>query len=865
MTGCAARLTAFAARVIIQADEKRQGVRTVFRPVNLRVNHQRLENVWDDRRRVVEGPAIELSWAAASDAPGAFQTAYCLTLFCEGKRLLDTDWIESREQRHVFTEPLPRGKRIDWTLCIRDNEGHESDGAEEYFYVGDVGWTAPWIAPTWEDARCPAYFRRAFGVDKPVKDARLYVCGLGYHSVTINGEEIGADRLEPVFSDYSKTCYYSVYPGLEDWLEENGENTLSVTVAAGWRANDGRYLKNFEKPAFFGPIQLSAMFVIDYEDGAREVIATDKTWQCGKGPITRSHLFDGETYDARRQSIVYGPVRLVDPPGGVMRPATVPPATDDRAVRPVSMGRIPDGWLVDFGRNIAGVVSVTMPEDLLPGQTITVRHAERLREDGTPYFDNLRGARATDTYIAAGRGRDIYWQPAFVYHGFRYALVNGLDLTENMIEAHPIHTDLDSASSFHCGSALINAIQDMVVRTERDNMHAILTDCPQRDERMGWMNDATVRFEETPYNFDATAMFRKICRDIADEQKEDGAIACTAPKVYGSWPADPVCSSFLVAGHMAWLHGGDLSVIREQFDSYARWENCLLSHSDGFIVNYSYYGDWAGPAYACESAEGAKSAVTPGTFMSTGYSYYNCRLLEKFARLLGRTADEAKYAGLAGKIAAAMLEKWYDRQKKVFATGSMACQAFALWLDLAPEDDRAAIAQALRDDLVKSDYRFTTGNLCTKYLLDELARFGYVDEAYALVTREDYPSWGWMIQNEATTVWERFELKDNGGMNSYCHPMYGAVGAWFYSALAGLAPLEDGWKRFSVAPKLPKKLMSCQATVDTPRGRVNIRWVRREGRAYMQLDVPFGAEAEVSFGAVKAVCASGRHSFCTEE
>ena len=839
----------------------------MFRPTKLCVNHQCLER-FEDREHVVEGPTIVLTWAAINDAPGARQVAYRVRLDCDGEKLLDTRWVQSGEQRCVIDKPLPKGPRIDWALTLRDDRGVESDEATGYFYIGDIGWTAPWIAPSWDDAHRPAYFRKKIRLRDAVCDARLYVCGLGYFSVSIDGEELGDYRLDPPVTDYTKTCQYVMFPDIAEWLEDDedsGEAVITITVAAGWRQNEGKYLDRHDSPAFFGPIQLSAMLVIDYENGETETIQTDKTWQCGQGPVTRSHLFDGETYDARRRKITYGPVTLADAPGGAMRPMTIPPMNWTLPVKPVSISRLNEGWLVDFGQNIAGVVSIDMPDNLMQGQTITVRHAERLKEDGTPYFDNLRGAKATDTYIAAGSGKDETWEPQFVYHGFRYALVNGLDLTEAMISAVPVHTDLHSNSSFRCGSAVVNAVQDMVLRTERDNMHSILTDCPQRDERMGWMNDATVRFEETPYNFDATAMFRKICRDIADAQRPDGAIACTAPKVYGAWPADPVCSSFLVAGYMAWLHGGDLGVIREQFDNYARWEQCLLDHSDGYLVNYSYYGDWAGPAYACDSPEGAKSGVTPGEFMSSGYSLYNCRLLARFARLLGRDEDEAKYSDLAEKIAAAMLEKWYNRETKTFATGSMACQAFALWLDLAPEADRAAIAKALRNDLVAADYRFTTGNLCTKYLLDELARFGYVDEAYALVTREEYPSWGWMIQNEATTVWERFELKDNGGMNSYNHPMYGAVGAWFYSALAGLKPLEDGWKRFRVSPKLPKKLMSCQASVDTPRGMVNVRWVRRGGRAYMQLDVPFGCEADVSFGSVKATCQCGHHAFETED
>ena len=841
----------------------KKGMIPIFTPVKLCVNHSSLDTA-RDRCLVTEGPETVLSWAAVSDLEDSRQSAYQAVLKKGESVLYDSGWTETDEQSVSIGVPLPKGEEIEWTLRIRDNHGNTSEEARAAFFIGDIRWTADWIAPGWTDPLRPAYFRKRFYLKKQPVRAALYICGLGYFSVSVNGIPLPDNRLDPAHTDYTKSCQYAVYPrfgGLKP-----GENELNVVVAAGWRFVSGRYIK--EDPVFFGPLQLSAMLLVEYEDGTKEQILTGPDWECGQGPTLSAHLFDGETFDARIENIEYGRVNLVKAPGGAMKLMTIPPVREEAEIRPVSVSRLGEGWILDFGKNIAGVARLRFPCCPEEGQKITLRYFERLRGDGTPYFDNLRGAKATDIYTASGRegknGVPDHWQPRFTYHGFRYILLGDADPYHCEVSAVPLHTDLKSTGMFRCGSAVINAIQDMVVRTEKDNMHSILTDCPQRDERMGWMNDATVRFEETPYNFDAAVMFKKICRDISDGQKPDGAISCTAPKVYGAWPADPVCSSFLVAGRMAWLHGGDKSVIREQFSNYARWEQCLLDHSDGYIVNYSYYGDWAGPAYACVSGENAKSAVTPGEFMSTGYSYYNCMLLSGFAHLLGRREDEENYNRLAEKIAEAMKQKWYRPETKTFATGSMACQAFALWLDLIPESDRADAARALKDDVVNSGYRFTTGNLCTKYLLDVLSRFGYVDEAYELVTREEYPSWGFMLQNEATTVWERFELKDNGGMNSYCHPMYGALGAWFYSALAGLTPLENGWKRFKVCPRLPKKLLSCQASLDTPRGYVNLRWVQQEGKKYLQIDVPFGAEAEVEFGNVKRTCASGHHSFCEE-
>ena len=309
-----------------------------------------------------------------------------------------------------------------------------------------------------------------------------------------------------------------------------------------------------------------------------------------------------------------------------------------------------------------------------------------------------------------------------------------------------------------------------------------------------------------------------------------------------------MCSSYLVAAWQNYLHNGDVETIRENFDGFAAWEQCLLNNSEGYIVGYSYYGDWAGPSYACEAEEKAKSAVTPGQFMSTGYSYYNCVLLERFARILGREEQAEKYRALAGEIRRAMLEKWYDPQTAQMATGSQACQAFSLWLGILPESDRARAAKHMRDDLVSREYRFTTGNLCTRYLLDMLCEYGYADEAYELMTREEYPSFGYQIQQEATTVWERFELKKNGGMNSHNHPMYGAAGSWLYTHLAGIRPTGAGFETVEIAPCLPQKLMSAQAAVETAHGRIQVRWVRRYGGAHLYVDLPVGVTATVRFG-----------------
>lgn len=376
------------------------------------------------------------------------------------------------------------------------------------------------------------------------------------------------------------------------------------------------------------------------------------------------------------------------------------------------------------------------------------------------------------------------------------------------------------------------------------------------------MNDATVRFEETPYNFDTGRMFPKILRDLQDVQGEDGTITCTAPFVFGARPADPVCSSYLVLGMQALLHFNDKALIQEAYPGFAAWNQYLSSRcgEDG-TVDYTYYGDWAAPADSCMSMEDARSSSTPGEFMSTGYHYYNSTLLEQFAHLLGKEEEAKLHRQQAEETRDAILKKWWDPETGRMATGSQACQAFALWLGLIPEEKEQLAAQRMHEAVEEAGMRLTTGNLCTRYLMDMLAKYGYEDDAYALLTREEYPSWGFMLQNSATTVWERFELKKNGGMNSHNHPMYGAVGYWFYAYLAGVTPTEYGWKSFRVAPVMPEKLLYVKARIQTCRGDILVKWHKKYGETFLSVSVPFGCQAEILLPEGVKKVGSGYHVY----
>ncbi len=808
---------------------------------------------------IIEGQSPSITWAINS--AGAGQAAYRIVVRCGNHNLWDTSWVETHEQKAVYKgQAFIPGEKNRLSLEVRDHLGHTSQPVEKSFYYGSLEkWPARWIGELQPQEDKVIYFSKTFECKKEIETACLFVCGIGYQRIFINGKELDEEvAMNPAVSEYEKRCYYTVLPGISGLRK--GENRLGVQVAAGWRSPYNVCYKLTNRiPDFTGISQLSAALKIRYQDGEEEWVYTDESWKYQYGGITYSNIFMGETYEPAKEIEGWTrpgileegsiPVRIVKDPGGVMTVQTLEPVRTQEVYPAICISEIKKGtYGVDFGQNIAGVTRIRLPLAMKPGQTITISHMEFLDEDGTLYLPNLRNAACIDRYIAAGNGRDReYWQPRFTYHGFRYAEITGYGepIGKDDICAVSLYTDIATRSSFRCGSAIVNAIQKNIVQTEKANIHSILTDCPQRDERMGWLNDGTVRFEETPYNFDIGRLFPKVVRDILDVQDPNGSITCTAPFVFGARPADPVCSAFLIAAWESYMHTGNIEVIIEGYEGFKAWNNFLESKSEDYIVQYSYYGDWAGPAYVCKGEDGALSTETPGILMSTGFFYFNTKLLTRMADLLGKDKEAEHFEKKAGQIRAAFLKKWWDEETGKVGSGSQGGQSFALWLGILPSESTQKAADVLHCDLVERNYLLTTGNLCTRYMMEVLTKYGYIEDAWTLITREDYPSFGFMLQQEATTIWERFELKKSAGMNSHNHPMYGAVGYWFYACLAGVKPLESGYRRVSIRPCMPEKLLSVQAIVETVMGDIVVRWVKRYGQIHLYVTIPLGVTAEV--------------------
>lgn len=807
---------------------------------------------------VTDCAAPTFAYFVSSDRAGASIQSAELTV--NGWTIRNPDQCGTR----YAGQPLKPFTTYTATLTVTSDSG-ETDTARLTFETGrmDTPWQGKWItdgAYVFKEKKVspvPMVFRKALPLRGEIAQAKLYATAMGIYELNIDGQKVGERYFAPGFTSYAHQLMYQTYD-VTDMLHSG--SCITATVAGGWAV--GSFVFTRVNRVTADRQALLAELRITYRDGRTEVIGTDESWQVTEdGPVRMADFYDGETYDATisldkanwrsavQERLRVKPKLMADYGADVK---------EHEKFAPVSCKKLGNALIYDFGQNFAGVVRLTVTGKR--GQKITIRHSEVLNPDGTLNTAFLRTAKATATYICKD-GKQT-WSPRLTYMGFRYISVEGVREEDVQVTGVMLYSDIQQTGSFRCSNEMLNRLQENIVRSAKSNFMDIPTDCPQRDERMAWMNDATVRFEETPYNFDVSRIFPKIMLDIHNEQRAEGQFACCSPYIYGGLPADPVCSSYLMAGKQALMHCGELNAVDELFDGMAAWEDFLLSHSPDGTVDYSYYGDWAAPGYACIGGEeGATNAETPGVLMSTGYSYFNCVTLADFARRTGRHAAESKYRAAAARVRDAFLAKWFDPATARVATGSMGAQAFALWLGILPPESEAAAARLMRDDLVNRDYRFTTGNLCTRYLLDMLAKFGYADEAYTLLTRDTYPSFGFMIQNEATTVWERFELKKNPNMNSHNHPMYGAVGSWFYQYLAGITPTAPGFAEMTIKPVFPSALLSAHAVVDTVMGEVSVRWAKRYGKLFLFVQLPFGSVAHLDFNGTQTTLRGGYHVF----
>lgn len=831
---------------------------------------------------------------------GAFgkQAEYFLAVNkASGEEVWNTGWVKSAQSAGISYA----GKAFESNSAYQARVWMKAEDGAEYAsdpvcfstgFMDETEWKADWLVSPYalETAGSPV-FRRTLKVDRKISRARMFICGLGYYELHVNGRKISDRYMDPAWTDFNIRVNYVAHDITENLVE--GENALGVCLAAGWYSNDAAT----PRPIF------SAQLMIDYEDGSHDCILTraDNSWMVlMESWILSCSLYIGEVVDARRMidnwSTVdfkmdqgrWTPALASEAPRGKLTPMRVEPI---RIIKEMPAKTItqpkPGVYVVDFEQNMAAIVRLQL-HNQQPGDEILIRYSEVLDDKGMLNTENLRTAQQRDKYIARG-GEETY-QCRFTYHGFRYAEITGIsgELKLEDFTALVVRSDVSERSHFSTSCDLVNDIQRICVWTENNNLHSVPTDCPQRDERLGWLNDLTVRLEEAIYNFEMDVFFKKYLVDIMDTQGEKtGAIADTAPfNRYGARPADAVCSSYLLLPWLIHQHYNDEALLKKAWPGIKAWTDYLANQRVDGIVSYSYYGDWAAPIggnVRGSVGSGAVSAITPGSLMSTGFLYMNCTILVEVAKILGMPEQEAYYTALAAESAEALNRVYLNKEKGYYGTNSQAANTFMLYLNIVPEEYQKKVLENLEADILARDIHTTTGNLCSRYILDVLADYGKIDLAYAIVNQTTYPSWGYMLSRGATTTWERWEYVDSGelvGMASHDHPMYSTVSGWFYKYLAGFRPLEAGFASFELRPFFPEKLDHAEASVKTVKGEAAISWTKKDGRVTADILVPFNSSCVFTFtadsvenimlngeaipGAGKVMLPSGRHTlaFC---
>ena len=818
--------------------------------------------------------APRLSWKIESSRRGTVQTAYEIRVAPQPSALQrhplwDSGKVVSDASIHgVYGGPaLESGQRYYWQVRVWDGEGRPSAwSSPAYWEMGLLrpsDWTADWITPELTEdttASNPSpMLRSEFMVGGTIASARAYVTSLGLYEMELNGRRVGDQLFTPGWTAYDKRLQYQTYDVTE--LLKPGANAVGVTLGDGWYR--GRLAWGKQRGTYGTRLALLAQIVIRYADGHQQVIGTGNGWKAATGPVRWSDIYDGESYDARREQdgwtragfkdANWAGVRMLDHSKQILIAPAGPPVRRIQEMKPVKLLVTPAGDTVfDMGQNMVGWVRLKVRGPR--GATVRLRHAEVLDRKGDFYTDNLRSARQTVEYTLRGGGEEVY-EPHFTFQGFRYVAVAGYPGTPTLdaITGIVIHSDMTPTGTFETSNPLLNQLQHNIVWGQKGNFLDVPTDCPQRDERLGWTGDAQVFSRTAAFNMDVAGFFTKWLADLAADQKASGSVPHVIPDVLSRGQAEGGGSTgwadaSVIVPWTVYLVYGDTRILETQYESMRAWVEYMRRQAgDDLILDSGFhYGDWL--AFHSTRAD-YPGATTDKDLIATAFFAHSTSLLARAAAVLGRTEQAREYRALFERIKVA-----FDREY-VTATGRLASNtqtayALALAFDLVPDAWREQAVRRLVED-VRRFKHLTTGFLGTPYVNPVLSSSGHLDDAYALLLRDQYPSWLYPIKQGATTIWERWDGQkpdssfQDPGMNSFNHYAYGAVGAWLYSTVAGIDvdPEQPGYKHVLIRPQPGGGLTRVRASLNTVYGTVASAWEIRDGQFILEVSVPPNAYA----------------------
>ncbi len=841
------------------------------------------------------------AWKMKTGEQDVEQTAYQVlvatdpSLLSEGSAdLWDSEKIISAQSDMVAYEgePLYSGAEVYWKVRTWDVNDQPSPWSKlTTFSMGLLNrkdWKATWIGldralgidqPDIENRILSArYLRKDFNTGKPVKRAMAYIVGMGTYELYLNGSRVGDHVLSPALSEYPKRSYYVTYD-ITDQLKE-GENTVGVILG------NGRYFSpRIDAPTptlTYGFPKLLLQMEIEYEDGSRVKIVSDESWKLTtRGPIRENNEYDGEFYDARMELTGWNEtgfddsdwldVELVEPSSPEISSQPIEPMRITETIHPVALSNpAPGVFIFDMGQNIVGWTKLSV--EAKEGTVIKQRFAETLKEDGSLYLANIRGARVTDTYMAKGEGVESF-EPRFVFHGFRYVELSGYPGEPDLstIEGKVIHDDLALTGTFECSDPLINQVYKNAIWGIRGNYRSIPTDCPQRDERQGWLGDRAAGSRGESYMFDISNLYKKWLVDIFDGQKESGSISDVCPAYwpfYGdnvTWAGTPIQ---LVK--MIYDQYGDQDVIGESYTPMKKWVDYMVNqYMKDDLMPRDIYGDWCVPPIDPKVIHTKDPLrLTDGVYLGTSYFYHNLTLMKGYAEILGKTEDVRYFDDLASRMKEAFNKEFFNPETLRYSNNSATVNILALAFDLVPgEYEQTTFDNLVEKIEVEHHSHITTGLIGQQYFNRILTKFGRADLAYTVNTQTDYPGYGYMIENGATTIWELWNGNTaDPAMNSGNHVMLlGDFLIWLYEDLAGIKPdpLNPGFKKIVMKPTLVPGLDYVKASHRSPYGLIKSEWTKTGELFEWHITVPPNTLATVHLpGSDNPVeVGSGTHHF----
>jgi alpha-L-rhamnosidase len=815
------------------------------------------------------------SWQLTATERNELQTAYEIRVSAQsnGKgELWNSGKVLSAQSVHVaYGGPAPAsGRRYFWQVRVWDNKGRNSDwSAPAWWQTGLLdpsGWTAKWIQPGYREegaGRPSPLFRKEFNNTKKLRSATVYITAHGLYEAMINGRRIGDAFLTPGWTSYSKRLQYQVYDVTD--LVRPGKNAIGVTLGSGWYRG---FIAFAGQHNFYGSdISLLFQLVLSYRDGSTETISSDGSWKSSTGAIRGSEIYNGETIDAREEKTGWdlpgyddngwSGVQTVSYPMNNLIATYNEPVRKQETFVPVKILTTPKGErVIDFGQNLVGWVMVMANGHA--GDKITITHAEVLDKAGNFYTDNLRAARAQDTYILKGNGKE-YFEPHFTFHGFRYIRIEGYpgEITADNFTAVALYSDMQKTGNFSCSNALINQLQHNIQWGQRGNFLDVPTDCPQRDERLGWTGDAQVFSRTATFNMGVENFFTKWLKDAAADQASSGSVSFVIPNVLGEGARGSAGWSD-VATIIPWnlyLAYGDRRVLEEQYPSMKAWVEYIRKKAKDDLWNTGgHFGDWL--FYRPLDDNDGSSAVTDKYLIAQCFYAHSTQLLINAAAVLGKKEEADGYSLLLKKIKDAFLHEYMTPGGRL-VSGTQTAYTLALQFDMLPEAMRKPAAERLVQNIKDYDYHLTTGFLGTPYLCHVLSRFGYTPIAYRLLLQDSYPSWLYPVKMGATTIWERWDgIRPDSSfqtpdMNSFNHYAYGAIGDWMYRVIAGLDTYEDGpgYRHSRIEPHPGGGLDSAAADLQTGYGRLSSHWRLAGDSLWLDVIIPANTTSTLSIPA----------------